>query len=60
QLAALLQRRGVVPNQLVAVVMERGWEQVVATLAIQYTDYAVWQRRWLSGERLQYQAAYWR
>ena len=36
QLAALLQRRGVVPNQLVAVVMERGWEQVVATLAIQY------------------------
>ncbi|EGH49510.1 amino acid adenylation, partial [Pseudomonas syringae pv. pisi str. 1704B] len=33
---AVLQRRGVVPNQLVAVVMERGWEQVVATLAIQY------------------------
>ncbi|KPY82891.1 Amino acid adenylation [Pseudomonas syringae pv. tagetis] len=35
-LAALLQSRGVVPNKLVAVVMERGWEQVVATLAIHY------------------------
>ncbi|WP_122358917.1 non-ribosomal peptide synthetase [Pseudomonas ficuserectae] len=35
-LAARLQRMGVVPNRLVAVVMERGWEQVVATLAIQY------------------------
>ncbi|WP_122581579.1 non-ribosomal peptide synthetase, partial [Pseudomonas viridiflava] len=29
-------------------------------LAIQYADYAVWQRRWLTGERLQHQAAYWR
>ncbi|WP_235548579.1 non-ribosomal peptide synthetase, partial [Noviherbaspirillum sp. Root189] len=29
-------------------------------LAIQYPDYAVWQRRWLSGETLQAQATYWR
>ncbi|MFJ2485203.1 amino acid adenylation domain-containing protein [Pseudomonas sp. NPDC087639] len=36
QLGAALQAQGVVPNQLVAVVMERGWEQVVATLAILY------------------------
>ncbi|NWB26688.1 amino acid adenylation domain-containing protein [Pseudomonas gingeri] len=36
QLGACLQTRGVVPNQLVAVMMERGWEQVVATLAILY------------------------
>ncbi|CAK15503.1 non-ribosomal peptide synthetase [Pseudomonas entomophila] len=36
QLAAQLQARGVQPNRLVAVVMERGWEQVVATLAILY------------------------
>ncbi|WP_024698598.1 non-ribosomal peptide synthetase [Pseudomonas avellanae] len=36
QLAALLQGKGVQPNRLVAVVMERGWEQVLATLAIQY------------------------
>ncbi|MEE4307376.1 amino acid adenylation domain-containing protein [Pseudomonas alliivorans] len=35
-LGARLQGLGVVPNQLVAVVMERGWEQVVATLAVHY------------------------
>ncbi|QIO34958.1 non-ribosomal peptide synthetase [Bradyrhizobium sp. 1(2017)] len=29
-------------------------------LAIQYPDYAAWQRRWLSGERLQRQVDYWR
>ncbi|MGE7991378.1 amino acid adenylation domain-containing protein [Pseudomonas sp. NPDC089554] len=36
QLATHLQAQGVQPNRLVAVVMERGWEQVVATLAILY------------------------
>src|SRR6266498_1821742 len=29
-------------------------------LAIQYPDYAAWQREWLSGERLQRQSDYWR
>ncbi|MCG1020013.1 non-ribosomal peptide synthetase module, partial [Mycetohabitans sp. B4] len=29
-------------------------------LAIQYPDYAAWQRQWLSGERLQAQSDYWR
>ncbi|AJQ94154.1 non-ribosomal peptide synthetase [Gynuella sunshinyii] len=29
-------------------------------LAIQYADYAVWQRQWLSGERLQQQLDYWK
>ncbi|TGN90761.1 amino acid adenylation domain-containing protein [Bradyrhizobium yuanmingense] len=29
-------------------------------LAIQYPDYAAWQRQWLSGERLQRQVDYWR
>jgi amino acid adenylation domain-containing protein len=29
-------------------------------LAIQYADYAVWQRRWLAGEVLAGQMAYWR
>ncbi len=29
-------------------------------LAIQYPDYAAWQRQWLSGERLQTQSSYWR
>ncbi|HMH67504.1 MAG TPA: condensation domain-containing protein, partial [Pinirhizobacter sp.] len=29
-------------------------------LPIQYPDYAAWQRQWLSGERQQAQAAYWK
>ncbi|MCG1043662.1 non-ribosomal peptide synthetase, partial [Mycetohabitans sp. B8] len=29
-------------------------------LAIQYPDYAAWQRQWLSGERLEAQGDYWR
>ncbi|HVR98866.1 MAG TPA: amino acid adenylation domain-containing protein, partial [Thermoanaerobaculia bacterium] len=29
-------------------------------LPIQYADYAVWQREWLSGEALEQQLAYWR
>ncbi len=29
-------------------------------LEVQYTDYAVWQRRWLRGEALDEQLAYWR
>ncbi|HEU4733061.1 MAG TPA: amino acid adenylation domain-containing protein [Kofleriaceae bacterium] len=29
-------------------------------LAIQYADHAAWQRTWLSGERLEAQASYWR
>ncbi|WP_374336347.1 amino acid adenylation domain-containing protein [Leeia sp.] len=36
RMGATLQAQGIGPNQLVAVLMERGWEQVVATLAIQY------------------------
>ncbi|MCF5709236.1 amino acid adenylation domain-containing protein [Pseudomonas syringae] len=31
----------------------------LAPLALQYLDYAVWQRRWLSGDVLQQQTAYW-
>ena len=29
-------------------------------LPVQYTDYALWQREWLSGERLERQVAFWR
>ncbi|BCJ65767.1 non-ribosomal peptide synthetase [Polymorphospora rubra] len=36
QLAGRLQDRGVRPGQLVAVLLDRGWEQVVATLAVLY------------------------
>jgi amino acid adenylation domain-containing protein len=32
----------------------------LAPLTVQYPDYAAWQRRWLSGERLQRQTEYWR
>ncbi|WP_425123025.1 amino acid adenylation domain-containing protein [Burkholderia gladioli] len=32
----------------------------LAPLAIQYPDYAAWQRQWLTGERLQAQGEYWR
>ncbi|MGH8655745.1 MAG: amino acid adenylation domain-containing protein [Gammaproteobacteria bacterium] len=32
----------------------------LAELPIQYTDYAPWQRRWLSGERLQRELEHWR
>ncbi|WP_414445213.1 amino acid adenylation domain-containing protein [Burkholderia sp. 22PA0106] len=31
----------------------------LAQLSIQYADYAAWQRRWLAGEVLQRQLAYW-
>ncbi|MGK7915313.1 MAG: amino acid adenylation domain-containing protein, partial [Prochloraceae cyanobacterium] len=34
ELATRLQQLGATPNSLIAVVMEKGWEQIVATLAI--------------------------
>ncbi|WP_354172956.1 MULTISPECIES: condensation domain-containing protein, partial [unclassified Bradyrhizobium] len=37
-----------------------GEDDPLPPLAIQYPDYAAWQRQWLSGERLQSQAHYWR
>ncbi|WP_045758617.1 condensation domain-containing protein, partial [Xanthomonas albilineans] len=37
----------------------RGEADPLAPLPIQYADYASWQRRWLEGEVLQQQAAYW-
>jgi len=38
----------------------RGEPDPLEPLAIQYADYAVWQRRWLSGEVLAEQSGYWR
>ncbi|WP_369214218.1 non-ribosomal peptide synthetase [Streptomyces flavofungini] len=32
----------------------------LAELAVQYADFAVWQREYLSGDRLEHQLAYWR
>ncbi|WP_249727414.1 MULTISPECIES: condensation domain-containing protein, partial [unclassified Bradyrhizobium] len=37
-----------------------GQDDPLPPLAIQYPDYAAWQRQWLAGERLQKQAEYWR
>ena len=37
-----------------------GKEDPLPALEIQYPDYAAWQRAWLTGERLEAQAAYWR
>ncbi|WP_414449353.1 amino acid adenylation domain-containing protein [Burkholderia sp. 22PA0099] len=37
-----------------------GRDDPLAPLPIQYADYAVWQRRWLAGEVLQQQLAYWK
>ncbi|MCP3390761.1 amino acid adenylation domain-containing protein [Bradyrhizobium sp. CCGB12] len=37
-----------------------GKDESLPPLAIQYPDYAAWQRKWLSGERLQRQVDYWR
>ena len=37
----------------------QGQDDPLAPLALQYLDYAVWQRRWLSGDLLQQQCSYW-
>src|SRR6185295_10625907 len=37
-----------------------GESSPLAELAIQYADFAVWQREWLQGEVLEKQLAYWR
>jgi amino acid adenylation domain-containing protein len=38
----------------------RGDESPLEELAIQYADYSIWQRGWLSGEVLEKQLSYWR
>ncbi|HZI75426.1 MAG TPA: condensation domain-containing protein, partial [Gemmatimonadales bacterium] len=38
----------------------RGEEDPLAPLEIQYGDYAVWQRKWIEGERLRQQGEYWK
>ncbi|HYG61234.1 MAG TPA: condensation domain-containing protein, partial [Thermoanaerobaculia bacterium] len=38
----------------------RGLPSPLAELPVQYSDFAVWQRRWLSGEVLEAELAFWR
>ncbi len=38
----------------------QGLPNPLAPLALQYADYALWQRQWLQGETLQQQVAFWR
>ena len=38
----------------------QGKDDPLPELEIQYADYAVWQRKWIEGEILQRQAAYWK
>ena len=49
-------------RELVAVyeALEAGRESRLAELPVQYADYAVWQRGWLTGEVLERQLEYWR
>ena len=38
----------------------RGEPDPLPPLVVQYADFAVWQRRWLAGDVLEGQLAYWR
>ncbi|MEW5985069.1 MAG: condensation domain-containing protein [Chloroflexota bacterium] len=40
--------------------LEEGRHSSLPALPIQYADFAIWQRRWWSGEALERQLAYWR
>uniref|UniRef100_UPI003878298D amino acid adenylation domain-containing protein n=1 Tax=Pseudomonas viciae TaxID=2505979 RepID=UPI003878298D len=52
---------GVLIKELAALyeAFRHGLDDPLPALAVQYSDYAVWQRRWLSGEVLQTQSSYW-
>jgi amino acid adenylation domain-containing protein len=53
---------GVLIKEVVALyeAFSRGGQSPLAELKIQYADYAVWQRGWLSGEVLEAQLSYWK
>ncbi|WP_148193603.1 condensation domain-containing protein, partial [Pseudomonas syringae] len=52
---------GVLTRELTALyqAFSQGQEDPLPALALQYGDYAVWQRNWLDDERLSHQADYW-
>ncbi|MCP4654050.1 MAG: amino acid adenylation domain-containing protein [bacterium] len=53
---------GVLIRELAALyeAFSEGRSSPLAELPVQYADFAVWQRRWLSGEMLERQLAWWR
>ncbi len=40
--------------------LSQGKPSPLEALSMQYADYAVWQREWLQGEKLEHQLSYWR
>jgi amino acid adenylation domain-containing protein len=54
--------RGIFQREMLAlyVAFKQGRPSPLAELPIQYADYAGWQRKWLDGEILEKQLAYWR
>ncbi|MCC4598284.1 amino acid adenylation domain-containing protein [Xanthomonas campestris pv. phormiicola] len=52
---------GVLVNELTALygAFAQGLADPLPPLPIQYADFALWQRRWIAGERLQRQLGYW-
>nr|WP_276572270.1 non-ribosomal peptide synthetase [Pseudomonas sp. dw_612] len=53
---------GVLTRELVALyeAFRHGLDDPLPPLPVQYADYAVWQRRWLSGEVMKTQGDYWK
>ncbi|MFC7519108.1 condensation domain-containing protein, partial [Herbaspirillum sp. GCM10030257] len=53
--------QGILVNEFSALynAYRAGEDDPLPPLAIQYADYAAWQRRWIEGEVLQAQATYW-
>jgi amino acid adenylation domain-containing protein/non-ribosomal peptide synthase protein (TIGR01720 family) len=53
---------GVLMRELSALygALRRGEEPALSPLPVQYADYALWQRRWLSGAALDAEVAHWR
>ncbi|HEY0606846.1 MAG TPA: condensation domain-containing protein, partial [Herpetosiphonaceae bacterium] len=51
---------GILTRELAALYAAAGDAGALPPLPIQYADYALWQRTWLSGQVLEEQIAYWR
>ena len=51
---------GVLVREVNALYSDPAGGETLPELAVQYADFAVWQRRWLTGEVLEQQTAWWR